>query len=258
MKIGFLDSGLGGLTVLAHAIMHMPGGEFIYYADSDNAPYGSKTPEEVLELVLKGVKKLVGEGAGAVVLACNTATSIAAPTLREIYDIPIIGMEPAVKPAIEISKPLGLRVLVTATPLTCREKKMQDLLKALDGEEVVDLVALPSLVGLAEGFEFSDEEVIPYLMEQFAGMDPAAYGSVVLGCTHFPYFKKQIQGIFKGAVLVDGAEGTIRHLQKHVPVPSRDANALKISYFVSGQPVLDPTQIKKYSELMARVAANCE
>ena len=124
MKIGFFDSGIGGLTVLSEALKRLPHHEYLYYADTEHAPYGKRPKEEVLMYVLEAVDFLVQQGAQMIVIACNTATSIAITTLREKYDIPIIGMEPAVKPAIECVSDGSKRVLVTATPLTLKEEKM--------------------------------------------------------------------------------------------------------------------------------------
>ena len=115
MKIGFLDSGIGGLSVLHDLLTRMPMGEYLYYADSENAPYGEKSEEEIYSLVARGVDFLISRGAGAIVLACNTATSVAAKRLRAAHSLPIVGMEPAVKPAVRFHS--QGRVLVTGTPV---------------------------------------------------------------------------------------------------------------------------------------------
>src|SRR5947208_158274 len=99
--IAIFDSGIGGLTVLHQALKKLPTENFIYYADSKHVPYGEKSKEEVLEYVLDAAAFLVNKKIKALVLACNTATSIAAKELRNGYDFPVIGMEPAVKPAVE-------------------------------------------------------------------------------------------------------------------------------------------------------------
>ena len=125
MKIGFFDSGIGGLTVLSEALKRLPNHEYLYYADTVHAPYGPKPKEEVREYVFKAIEFLVNEGAQIIVIACNTATSIAVSELRQKYSIPIIGMEPAVKPAIESVENSTKRVLVTATPLTLKEEKLK-------------------------------------------------------------------------------------------------------------------------------------
>lgn len=253
MKIGLIDSGLGGLTVLAEALKQLPDEEFLYYADSKNAPYGSKPPAAVLEYVSGGVGFLIDKGAEVIVIACNTATSIAAPTLRKTYDVPILGMEPAVKPAMELRK--GRRVLVTATPLTLKEEKMKQLLKNVDPYGFADLVALPCLVEFAERHDFSNETVLPYLKDALSHLDLSDYGSVVLGCTHFPFFSPQFESLLKNARLIDGSVGTVRHLVKTIQnsevKTKTKTKASAITYFVSGQEVKDLAEIEKFSYLLS-------
>ena len=124
MAIAVFDSGIGGLSVLSQARQRLPKKDYVYYADTKNVPYGVKSKEEVLGYVNEAAEFLLGLGnIEALVLACNTATSVAAASLRSKYDIPILGMEPAVKPAVTADK--VHRILVTATPLTLREEKMQ-------------------------------------------------------------------------------------------------------------------------------------
>ena len=192
MKIGFFDSGIGGLTVLHRAMKEMCG-EFIYYADTDNVPYGEKSKEEIRVLSDNAVSFLKEQGAKVIVIACNTATSAAAGVLREKYSFPIIGMEPAVKPAITDAR--GKRVLVTATPLTIKEDKLKRLIASQNAQDKVDLLPLPKLVGFAENLEFSSSAAEDYLREKLAAFDLTVYSKVVLGCTHFNYFKDSFKAL---------------------------------------------------------------
>ncbi|MBR3623744.1 MAG: aspartate/glutamate racemase family protein, partial [Selenomonadaceae bacterium] len=123
--VAFFDSGIGGLSVLEEASQKIDA-RFIFYADRDNVPYGEKPKEDILKYVDEAVEFLFKSGADAVVLACNTATSVAAKTLRQKYDFPIIGMEPAAKRALDIDG--TKRVLVTATPVTVAGEKMKELI----------------------------------------------------------------------------------------------------------------------------------
>ena len=127
MKIGIFDSGIGGLSVLHQAMIIMPEADYIFYADVDNVPYGEKTKEEVRKLVDHAVGFLVDKGCQAIVLACNTATSAAISYLREKYKLPIIGIEPAVKPAVEHIHESGKRVMVVSTPVTAKGEKLKKL-----------------------------------------------------------------------------------------------------------------------------------
>jgi glutamate racemase len=227
MKIGFFDSGIGGLTVLGHALEILPFAEYIYYADIDHLPYGEKTKSEVKQYVQKGMNYMAEIKVDAVVIACNTATSVADVKLRRHYSFPIIGMEPAVKPAVAYCKERGKKVLVLATSLTLREEKFHQLIHRLDATEMVDTIALGGLVKFAEQFEFDTPNVYQYLQKEFASLVIPDYGAVVLGCTHFPLFNQVLQQSFtKETVFFDGSIGTINYLadilkQKRA-VPSLD------------------------------------
>ena len=118
MKIGIFDSGIGGLSVLHEAYHRLPQQEYIFYADVEHVPYGLKTPEQITEYAIENTQFLLDKGAQALVVACNTATSVAIKELRRRFDIPILGMEPAVKPAVEGTE--EKRIMVIATPVTTR------------------------------------------------------------------------------------------------------------------------------------------
>ncbi len=213
MKIGFFDSGIGGLTVLGHALKILPFADYIYYADIEHVPYGDKTKNEVRHYVQKAMDYMAKIKVDAVVVACNTATSVAVGKLRKNYNFPIIGMEPAVKPAVAYCKESGKKVLVLATGLTLREEKFHQLVHRLDATEMVDTMALGGLVKFAEQFEFDTSDVHQYLQKQFAPLAISDYGAVVLGCTHFPLFHKLLQQSFtEKTVFFDGSVGTINHL----------------------------------------------
>lgn len=134
--IAVIDSGMGGITVLRKLHRIMPNENYIYFGDSANSPYGTKTTEQIRDLTVQGVEMLMSKGAKSVVIACNTATAAAAAYLREKYpDYPFVGLEPAIKPAALSGK--WPRVLVLATPLTLKEKKFNDLMARLDRKSVV-------------------------------------------------------------------------------------------------------------------------
>ena len=141
------------ILLLKEIIKILPNEEFIYYADTDNVPYGIKPKEEVKEYINQAVKFLIDKDVKAIVIACNTATSIAINDLRKKYSLPIIGIEPAAKPAIENRG--QKKVLIMATPTTIREEKLHNLLKKFSAEEFVDLIAMPKLVEYAESGEFN-------------------------------------------------------------------------------------------------------
>jgi glutamate racemase len=211
MKIGIFDSGIGGLSVLHEAYHRLPKQEFIFYADTENVPYGTKTPEQIIGYTQKIATFLKDKGAEAIVIACNTATSVAVKELRRTFDIPILGMEPAVKPAVEGTE--GKRIMVIATPVTISQDKLKDLLHRVDENHRVDLLAMPRLVEFAEREEFDSSDVRAYLKEQFSSFNMSDYCALVLGCTHFNYFKPAYREYFgEDTLLVDGNAGTVRHL----------------------------------------------
>jgi glutamate racemase len=191
----------------------LPFADYIYYADIEHLPYGEKTKNEVRQYVQKGMDYMAEIKVDAVVIACNTATSVADAKLRRNYSFPIIGMEPAVKPAVAHCKERGKKALVLATSLTLREEKFNQLIHRLDATEMVDTMALGGLVKFAEQFEFDTLAVHEYLQKQFAPLELPDYGAVVLGCTHFPLFNTVLQQSFaKDTVFLDGSVGTINHL----------------------------------------------
>lgn len=253
MKIGIFDSGIGGITVLYEALKVSPNESYIYYADSLNAPYGTKPKDEVKKYIFDAVDFIVKQDVQAVVIACNTATSVAIDELRSMYDIPIIGMEPAVKPAVENNK--DKRVLVTATPLTIKEEKLKNLIDRIDNEHIVDLLPLPKLVEFAENFEFREEEVLPYLQTEFQRFDMDKYGTIVLGCTHFPLYKDMIRKLVNvDTDIIDGNAGTVKNLKKKLEgkqYVSEEKN--NVIYYKSGIKVEDDFILEKYKEILARL-----
>ena len=209
MKIAFFDSGIGGLSVLAEALRRFSGAEFLYFADEDHVPYGTKSKAEIVRLSLDAVGFLVAHGADAVVVACNTATSAAISELRGAFSVPVIGMEPAVKLAADS---FGARpTLLIATPLTIAGEKLARLVGRLECETWS--LPLPCLVEFAQDLEFDSPAVRAYLREELGKFELARLGSLVLGCTHFNYFKDVLREILPPHVrIIDGIDGTLNRL----------------------------------------------
>lgn len=209
MKIAFFDSGIGGLSVLAEALRRFSGAEFLYFADEDHVPYGTKSRAQIVRLSLDAVGFLIERGADAVVVACNTATSAAISELRDAFSVPVIGMEPAVKLAADS---FGARpTLLIATPLTIAGKKLARLVGRLECETWS--LALPRLVEFAQDLEFDSPAVRAYLREELGKFELARLGSLVLGCTHFNYFKDVLREILPPHVrIIDGIDGTLNRL----------------------------------------------
>ncbi|MGF9963478.1 glutamate racemase [Bacillus rhizoplanae] len=253
MRIGFLDSGIGGITVLHQALKFLPNEDYIFYADTLHVPYGEKPKEEVKQYIFDAVDFIANQDVKALVIACNTATSIAVEDLRKKYDFPILGIEPAVKPAVQNSEEKRKKVLVLATKLTLKEEKFQNLVKSIDNHDIVESLPLPGLVQFAEEFEFSEEKVLSYLRQQLSIFDLKQFGTVVLGCTHFPYFKSSLQKLLSEDVdIIDGSVGTAKNLKRILEENNQMNNGTgNISFFKSGDKVEDETTLSNYKKLLA-------
>ncbi|WP_138754604.1 glutamate racemase [Paenibacillus sinopodophylli] len=213
MRIGFFDSGIGGLTVLSEALRRLPDMDFLYMADTLHVPYGTKAEEDVRAYILDSVGLMMNEGIDALVVACNTATSIAINDLRERYSLPIVGMEPAVKPAVEMNRATGKRVLVFATPLTLQLPKYYALVSRVDELGIVDSLPLPELVHYCEKLQFDTAIMQDYFRTKLADYNLDDYGIIVLGCTHYPFYKQILREMLPAHIeIVDGNVGTVKRL----------------------------------------------
>ena len=210
--IGVFDSGLGGISVLAALRRALPGEHFIYYGDAANAPYGDRSQEEVRALTLQACAHLAARNIKALVVACNTATGASVADLRETYVFPVIGMEPALKPAAQVP---GSRVLVMATRRTLEQEKFLQLLRQWgNGVKVIPLPA----VGLVEKIESGGPEdpgILPYLQALLAPY-VGRVDALVLGCTHYPFVLPQIRQVLGDVPVFDGRAGTARQLKRRL------------------------------------------
>ncbi|MDF2986105.1 MAG: glutamate racemase [Eubacterium sp.] len=253
-SIGFLDSGFGGITVLSEALRQLPDENYIYYADNEHVPYGTKTKEEVHNYVFQAVDFMVGQGIKALVVACNTATSIAVRDLRSKYSFPIVGMEPAVKPAVENGN--GKRVLVLATPLTLKEEKFHNLVQRVDHEHVVDYLAFPELVELAEDMIFDSERIVPAIREKLAEYNFDNYKTFVLGCTHFPIYKNIFKLVLPRHIdIIDGSIGTVRYLKRLMEekdILNTSGKGGRITYYDSGTKIENLQRLEVFNWLLSQ------
>lgn len=210
--IGVFDSGVGGISVLRELVATLPNEDFVYYGDSANAPYGEKSRDQVMRLSRSIVDRLLDEGVKAIVIACNTATSAAAAELRADYaHVPIIGVEPALKPAT--LAPDAKRILVMATPITLRLDKYQQLAEKWGGGHEVISAPCPGLAARIEKGDL-DAPDMHELIESLVGDYAGKVDSVVLGCTHYAFVAPQIRAVVGDVPLFDGAHGTALQLQR--------------------------------------------
>lgn len=223
--IGVFDSGLGGISVVRQIVQDMPHERVLYFGDSANAPYGTKTPQEVRRLSFDIMERFMSQGVKAVVIACNTATSAAVNALRDHYDIPIIGMEPALKVACDRgdtaagdgtapARHMPQHVIVAATPLTLREHKFAALMDRFKANNMISPQPCPDLVEIVESGRLCDHDrVMRTLHRYFDGYDLPSIDSVVLGCTHFVFYRDYFRELLPSTTaIIDGNRGTVRHL----------------------------------------------
>ena len=207
--VGVFDSGIGGISALIAMERLLPHETFIYFGDTKNAPYGTKDSDEVIRCVRDVVRRLIRQRIKALVIACNTATGAAAATLRRELDIPVIGMEPALKPASEIRKTGD--ILVLATPLTLHQEKFNQLMEKY-GEGAIR-VPCSGLMELVEQEDTAGAEV--YLRNLFSGFDLQKVDAIVLGCTHYVFLKQMIRNMIpEKVVITEGSDGTARQLRR--------------------------------------------
>ena len=216
MPIGFFDSGVGGLSVMKEALKIMPNENYIYFGDSINAPYGVKSVEEVRALTFKAVEFLLSKGVKGIAIACNTATSAAVADLRVKYpNLPLVGIEPAVKPAVELKE--NGNILIMATPMTIKEAKFNRLMDRYKDRANIIPVPCPGLVEFIESGKFEGKEIETYLNERLNEYKKANISAIVLGCTHYPFIKPVLTKIFgENTSIIDGGMGTVKELKRRL------------------------------------------
>ena len=210
--IAVFDSGVGGISVLRELVKLMPQENYLYFGDSANAPYGDKTTEQVRQLTLDAARMLLGQGAKALVVACNTATAAAIDILRETYpDHIIIGIEPALKMGAD-RFPRG-RIGVMATQVTLREEKFLHQTERFPNVQVQQIPA-PGLVELIESGR-SEAPETRFFLEKMLLPYKGQLDALVLGCTHYPFVRSLVAEILGAETqILDGGEGTARQTKR--------------------------------------------
>ena len=209
--IGVFDSGAGGLSVLRQIHALLPHESLLYAADTAHIPYGDKTPAYVRERVTQVAERLVGLGAKALVVACNTATAAAVESLRQRFAMPVIGMEPGVKPAVERSKSGVVGIL--ATEGMVRSNRMADLVQRFARDREVIIQPCPGLVEQVERHALHTPETVRLLQGYLAPIIERGADTLVLGCTHYPFLLPAITQLLGPAVsVIDTAPAIARQL----------------------------------------------
>ncbi len=218
--IGVLDSGVGGISVLKHIHALLPHENLMYVADSKYAPYGNKTPEEITARCMTIADFLIAQNVKALVVACNTATAAAIDAMRETYDLPglnfpIIGMEPAVKPAAEASKNGIIGVLATVG--TLKSAQFAALLESYGRNVKVVTQACVGLVECIERGELDTPETKALIRQYTAPLLAEGADTIVLGCTHYPFVKDAIREIVGEEIsLIDTGAAVAKQLKRQL------------------------------------------
>jgi glutamate racemase len=213
--IGVMDSGVGGISVLRRIHALLPHENLMYVADSLYAPYGNKTPQEITARCMILADFLMSQNVKALVVACNTATAAAIDTLRETFDIPIIGMEPAVKPAAEASKNGIIGVLATVG--TLKSAQFAALLESYGRNVKVVTQACVGLVECIERGELDAPETKVLIRQYTAPLLAEGADTIVLGCTHYPFIAHVIQEIVGDKItLIDTGAAVAKQLKRQL------------------------------------------
>ncbi|MFC7357990.1 glutamate racemase [Jejudonia soesokkakensis] len=198
--IGIFDSGVGGTSIWKEIHKQLPFEDTIFLADSKNAPYGDKSSEEITKLSVKNTEALIKLGCKLIVVACNTATTNAIRTLRATYEIPIIGIEPAIKPAALQTKTGSIGILATKGTLSSAlfHATSQEFTKDVSVVEIIG----EGLVPLIEAGKLDDPKTIGLLKKHLLPMIAAKIDYLVLGCSHYPYLIPQIKNLLPPTVTI--------------------------------------------------------
>jgi glutamate racemase len=242
--IGVFDSGVGGISVLQHIHALLPHEQLLYVADSKYAPYGSKTPEEIQSRCFEITDFLIAKGVKAIVVACNTATAAAIDSMREKYTLPIIGMEPAVKPAAAASKNGVIGVLATVG--TLKSAQFAGLLESYGRNVKVVTQGCIGLVECIERGELQSGNTLDLLNKYCQPLLGEGADTIVLGCTHYPFVKPMIRQIVgENVTLIDTGAAVAKHLQKRLATldlltQQQQAGAVR---FWTNSPAADAKQV---------------
>ncbi len=236
--IGVFDSGVGGLTVLRAIRSQLPAEKLLYVADTAHAPYGERNPEYIVDRCVAVTRFLVQQDIKALVVACNTASVLAITQLREIVDIPVVGIEPAIKPAAKVTRSGVVGVL--ATSRTLQSPGVERLCELYGNNVEMILTPCPGLVEKIERAELNTPETRAMLEGFLSPMLDKGVDTIVLGCTHYPFVRQTIQDIVGNAVTVVEPGAAVARQLGHrldklslrLPEESPDG---RVTFFSTGQ-----------------------
>lgn len=233
--IGVFDSGVGGLSVLHHIRRTLPDARLLYVADSAHVPYGDKSPEYIRQRAHSLTEFLIAQGAQAIVIACNTATAAAAASLRAQYTLPIIGMEPAIKPAVAATKSGVVGVLATIG--TLESARFAALLGRYEEEVEIVTQGCPGLVERVEQGELNSAQTRELVARYTAPLLARGADTLILGCTHYPFLSPLIAEVVGADItLIDTGAAVARHLQRRIEteLTTADSSDNAVYFYTSG------------------------
>jgi glutamate racemase len=211
--IGIFDSGVGGLSVLVEVRRVLPGEDLIYYADAAHFPYGDRTPDEIRARSEAVTRELLARGAKAIVVACNTATSAAIAHLRATFEVPFVGMEPALKPAAE--RTMAGRVALLVTAPTAAGEKLAALIDRFGAEVHVETIAAPGLAERVEAGAIDDAQTAALVDTYLRRVRDSAADVLALGCTHYAFLRDVIERrAGDGIAVIEPSEAVARQVQR--------------------------------------------
>lgn len=230
--IAVFDSGVGGLSVLRAIRQRLPNEPLLYVADSGNAPYGDRDVAFIQGRAMAIASWMVARGAKEIVVACNTATVVAVHTLREAFTVPIVAIEPAIKPAAEGSRSHVIGVL--ATSRTLESPAVERLRREYGGNTQIVLQPCPGLVEQVEHGLIDTDETTQLLQRYLASSLRAGADHLVLGCTHYAFLRDRIQALVgPGVTLVDSGDAVARQTERRLPFAAPPGSARE-EFFTTG------------------------
>ena len=245
--IGIFDSGVGGLSILQEIRRELPHEDLHYLADSAHCPYGARSAKEIRDLTTQAAAFLVAQGCKLIAIACNTASATSLAHLRDTFSLPIVGLEPALKPAVQLTR--NGRVGVLATEVTLRGEPLRRLREQYGAGVEVVAVPCPGLVELVEAGTTEGYEVETLLAECLAPIIAADVDTLVLGCTHYPFVSRSIAAQFPAGVrIVDSGEAVARQV-RHLLESERDLRVASspgaVRAFTTGDPGTFAVQVTR-------------
>lgn len=254
--IGLFDSGVGGLSVWREVANALPGQALVYFADQAYCPYGSRSLTEIRDRAERVARFLLQQGADLLVVACNTASAAALGHLRSLFTVPIVGMEPALKPAVEQTH--SGRVAVMATPATFQGEPFARLMaRFAHGVEVV-LQPCPGLVEQVEQGDLHSPRTVDLLQHYLADLPAHGVDELVLGCTHYPFLRPAIEQVIGPDIqVIDPAPAVARQVQRvwqQMALPATPASITPLRFVTSGNPTVFQRQLADLVGIRADVA----